>query len=70
MSKGSSGNGANPLHDFLFKSVFLKTGCFKQEKTVQFSRVLLTVKMGKINWSCRTPEWTGMKIWPKNKGGS
>jgi hypothetical protein len=45
-------------------------GLFNQEKTVQFSRVLLTMKMGMINWSCGTLEWTGMKIWPKNKGGS
>jgi hypothetical protein len=58
----SSGNGANPLHDFLFKSLFLGTGRFNQEKTVQFSRVLLTVKWERINWSYGTLEWTGMKI--------
>ena len=54
MSEGSSGNGANPLHDFCFKSLFFETGHFKQEKTGQFSRVPLTVKMGRINWSCGT----------------
>jgi len=70
MPEGSSGNGANPLHDFCFKSVFFETGRFKRKKTVQFSRVLLTAKMGRVNWSCRTPGWTGMKIWPKNNGGS
>jgi hypothetical protein len=46
----------------------LKTGRFNQEKTGAFSRVLLTVKMGRMNWSCGTPGWTGMKIWPKIKG--
>jgi hypothetical protein len=44
MTEGSSGNGANPLHDFLFKPLFLETGRFNKEKTVQFSRVLLGVK--------------------------
>jgi hypothetical protein len=37
---------------------------------VQFSRVPLTVKMGKINWSCGTLEWAEMKIWSKNNRGS
>jgi hypothetical protein len=32
MPEGSSGNGANPLHDFLFKQVFLETGRFYQKK--------------------------------------
>jgi hypothetical protein len=46
MPEGSSGNGANPLHDFCFKSLFFETGHFKEEKTGQFSRVPLTVKRG------------------------
>jgi hypothetical protein len=33
----SSGNGANPLHDFCFNQVIFETGRFKQEKTGQFS---------------------------------
>ena len=66
----SSGTGANPLHDSLFKPVFLETGRFNREKTVQFSRVLFSVKKGTINWSCGTLEWPGMTLWPKNKGGS
>jgi hypothetical protein len=70
MPEGSSGSSANPLHDFLIKSVFLKMGRFNQEKTVQFSCVLLTVKRGTSNWSCGTPGGPGMTLWPKNKGGS
>jgi hypothetical protein len=70
MPEGSSGNGANPIHDYPFNQVFFETGCFNQEKTVQFSRVLLTVKRGRINWSCGTPGWTGMTIWQENKGDS
>jgi hypothetical protein len=46
MPEGSSGNGANPLHDFLFKPVFLETGRFNREKTGQFSRVPFSVKNG------------------------
>jgi hypothetical protein len=70
MSEGSSGNSANPFHYFLFKPLFLETGRFYREKTVQFSRVPLTVKRGRINWSCGTLELTGMTVWPKNNGGS
>jgi hypothetical protein len=40
----SSGNGANPLHDYPFNRVFFETGRFNREKTVQFNRVPLSVK--------------------------
>ena len=66
----SSGNGANPLHNYSLNQVFFETGRFKRKKTGAFSRVLLGVKIGKINWSCGTPGWPGMPIWPKNKWGS
>jgi hypothetical protein len=40
----SSGSGANPLHDYPFNLVFFETERFNREKTVQFSRVPLSVK--------------------------
>jgi hypothetical protein len=40
----SSGNGANARQNSSLKLVFLETGHFKREKTVQFSSVLRVVK--------------------------
>jgi hypothetical protein len=67
---GSSGNSANPLHDFLFKQVFLETGCFNREKTVQFSRVPLSVKNRLIIKVFRDFGQVRRALRPKNKGGS
>jgi hypothetical protein len=36
---GSRGNAANPLDEFLFKSLFSQTGCFNRKQTVQISGV-------------------------------
>src|SRR5208337_3659200 len=66
----SSGNGANPLHNYPYNQVFFETGCFKQEKTVQFSRVPLDVKNRLISRLSGTPGLPGIALWPKNKGGS
>jgi hypothetical protein len=47
MPEGSSGSGANPLHDFCFKLLFFETGRFKRKKTVQFSGLPLVAKNGR-----------------------
>ena len=64
----SSGNGANPLHEFSFNRLFLQSGRFKQEKTVQFSRVLFIAKKGTINWSCGALKRPGTHLLPKIEG--
>jgi hypothetical protein len=47
--KSSSGNGANPLHDFCFKWLFLKTGHFKGDLTGVFSGFPAEAKNGTMN---------------------
>src|SRR5208283_5767428 len=65
----SSGNSANARQNSSYKPVFLETGLFKRDKTVQFSSVPFIAKKGMINWPCRAPGGLEMRLWPENKGG-
>jgi len=49
--EGSSGNGANPLHDYCFKQLFSKTGRFKGKLTGAFSGLPVAAFLGSCVWS-------------------
>jgi hypothetical protein len=66
----SSGNGANPLHDYCYNPVFWEKGRFNQEKTVQFSGPVLVAKNRQSDCPSGNPPWPGAPLWSKNKGGS
>jgi hypothetical protein len=51
--EGSSGNGANPLHDYYFNQLFSKTGHFKGKLTGVFSGLPAAAVLGSIEWSTK-----------------